>query len=250
MKMTQLDDDDGKRVLRIEGPWPEIEVDYRDLVSRYAKVRLPGFRPGKAPQAVIEQRFHKEIIEDLSTQIAERFGREAAREAGVEALGPLEVSEIECKRGESFRAMVRYLPLPEFQLPDLSDLKAKEDGTDARDRISRRLLELVSFGVPGELVRQELELDCLGESDPASEPWRAAAERIRLMVILKKIARQESIEVDENDVKKRIRERAKEWGESEKALISKLEKGGGMARLRDMLLAERTLEYLIEATQQ
>jgi len=38
-----------------------------------------------------------------------------------------------------------------------------------------------------------------------------------------------------------------EWRESQKALRSALEKGGGMARLRDMLLAERTLEYLVEA---
>jgi hypothetical protein len=49
-------------------------------------------------------------------------------------------------------------------------------------------------------------------------------------------------------VNTRINERAKEWGGSPKALRSRLEKEGGMARLRDMLLAERTLEYLVEAT--
>jgi trigger factor len=247
MKIMQLDDSDGKKVFKIEVSWPEIDADYRDIVSQYAKVRLPGFRPGKAPQPVIEQRFHKEIIENLSARIAERFGREAARQSGVQALGPLEVSQIECSRGKSFRAVVRYLPAPEFRLPDLAALKVKDDGPDARDRISRRLLELVPFDVPDELVRRELEFDGLGESDPTRDSWRAAAERIRLMIILKKIARQEGIEVDGNDVNKRISERAAEWGKSQKALTSELGKGGGMARLRDLLLAEKTLEYLVEA---
>jgi trigger factor len=168
MKIAQLDDHGGRKVLQIEACWSEIEADYRDLVSRYTDVRLPGFRPGKAPQSVIEQRFQKEIVESLSTRIAERFGREAVREAGVEALTPLEASEIQCKPGQSFRALVRYLPMPEFQLPDLADLKTEDDGTDVRDRISRRMLEVVTSEVPGELVRQEVDLDGLRRSDPAS----------------------------------------------------------------------------------
>jgi FKBP-type peptidyl-prolyl cis-trans isomerase (trigger factor) len=246
MKIMQLHDNDEKKVVRVEASWSEIEADYRDIVSGYARMRLPGFRPGKVPQRVIEQRFQKEIIENLSDRIARRLGRQALREAGDEALGPLEVSEIRCGRGDPFRAVVQYLPLPDFRLPDLADLKGRNDGPDARDLISRRLLDLVTFEVPGELVLRELDLDCAGECDPAGEPWRAAAERIRLMIILKKIARQEGIEVDESDVSKRIAEKAEEWGESEGTLRSELEEGCGMDRLRDMLLAERTLQYLAE----
>jgi FKBP-type peptidyl-prolyl cis-trans isomerase (trigger factor) len=248
MNITYVDDDGGKKVLQIEAPWSEIEADYNDIVSEYAKVRVPGFRVGKVPWSVIETRFRREIMEGLACRCAERLGREAVREAGVEALGPLEASEIECDLEQSFRALVRYLPMPEFQLPDLADLKTEDDCTDARDRISRRLLELVSFNVPGELVRQELDLDGLGESDPTSEPWRTATERIRLMIILKKIARQEGIEVEENDVNKRIAEKAEEFGTSKEGLKEELAKGGGLRRLKDMLLAESTLEYLIEKT--
>jgi hypothetical protein len=66
------------------------------------------------------------------------------------------------------------------------------------------------------------------------------------MVILKRIARQEGIEVDEGDVTRRIAEKASEFGTTIQGLRAELEEGGGMARLRDMLLAESTLEYLIE----
>jgi FKBP-type peptidyl-prolyl cis-trans isomerase (trigger factor) len=249
MKITRLDDDGAKMVLQIEVPWSEITADYHALVAQYAKIKLPGFRPDKVPQAVIEQRFHKELIEDLSARSVQRFGREAVRETGIESLGPMEAFEIECNKDQPFRARVRYLSMPEFRVPELAGLATVEDGTDALDRISRRLLELVPFEVPGELVRQELDHDGLEGCSPDSEAWRAVADRIRLMVILKKIARQEGIDVDETAVNRRIAEKAQEFGTTTGALKVELEKGGGLTRLQDMILAERTLEYLLETTQ-
>jgi FKBP-type peptidyl-prolyl cis-trans isomerase (trigger factor) len=251
MEWTALADENDYRCLSIEAPWEEITADYNDLVTRYAAtVRLPGFRPGKAPRVTIEQRFHKEIMADLSVRTIQRLGREAVRETGVEALGPLEASEIACDKGKPFRARVRYIPMPEILLPELTGLLAAEDGADPRDLISLRLLALVPFAVPDELVNQELALDGLGESKPGSDVWKAATERIRLMVILRRIARQEGIEVDEADVNRRIAEKAQEFGTTIKKLQTELEEGGGMVRLRDMLLAESTLEYLLEINKQ
>jgi FKBP-type peptidyl-prolyl cis-trans isomerase (trigger factor) len=246
MQWTRLDNENGYCRLSIEAPWSEIADDYHDIVAQYTKGPIPGFRAGKTPQTVIEQRFRKEISADLSARVAQRFGREALQEADAEALGPLQAFEIECDKGRPFRAQVRFLPMPEIRLPDLAGLLTSNDGTDPRDRISHRLLELVPFDVPGELVRAELRRDGLGESDPGSEVWTAAANRIRLMVILKKIARQEGIEVDESDVETRIKEKASEFGTTVEELRSQLEKGGGRERLRNMLVAERTLEYLLE----
>ena len=66
------------------------------------------------------------------------------------------------------------------------------------------------------------------------------------MLILKKIARQEGIEVDEADVERRIEEKAVEFGANPEALKAEFKKGGGRQRLKDMLLAEYTLDFLIE----
>jgi FKBP-type peptidyl-prolyl cis-trans isomerase (trigger factor) len=249
VKVEQLDDHDGRKVLQIEAPWAEIEADYRDLVSHYAKAQVSGFRPGKAPRSVIEQRFLKELREDLSTRITERLSREAIREAGVETLGPLEATEIDCIKGQPFRARVRYIPMPEITLPDLGSLAAGDDSMDPRDRISKRLLEQAAFDVPEELVQAEAGGE-EGNNARDSTAWKAAKDRVRLMLILKRIARQEGIDISEEDVEKRIREKAAEFGTEPDSLKSELRKGGGAPRLKDMLLAESTLEYLIELNQQ
>ncbi len=65
------------------------------------------------------------------------------------------------------------------------------------------------------------------------------------MLILKRIDR-EGIEVDGTDIQNRVAEKAKEFVSVEAVLQAELEEGGGMQRLRDMLLAERAPDYLLE----
>jgi FKBP-type peptidyl-prolyl cis-trans isomerase (trigger factor) len=246
MKWEKHDSNDEYHRINVEADWSELSDDYDSIVSEYAKAPVPGFRPGKVPKSIIETRFKREIIDDLSRRSALRIGREAVREAGVEALGHVEAEEIECAKGQSFRAKIRFHAMPKIDLPDINNLKLDDGDIDPRDQISFRLLELAKFDVPVNMVKDELALDGIGDTALESVQWQAAADRIRLMLILKQIARQEGIEVDEADVNERIAEKAKEFGTTIKSLQKDLERGGGMQRLRDILLAESTLEYLME----
>lgn len=246
MKWEKCESKDGYHRINVEADWSELSDDYDSIVAEYAKVPVLGFRPGKAPRNIIEKRFQKEIIDDLSARSVQRMGREAVREESIVALGPVEAEEIACEKGQVFRARFRFHPMPTIDLPDINNLAIDSGGGDPRDLISLRLLELVSFDVPDQLVKDELTLDGLGETSPGDAEWQAASDRIRLMLILKEIARREGIEIDETDVNNRISEKAKEFGTTIKSLQKDLEKGGGLQRLRDMLIAESTLDYLVK----
>ncbi|NQX02247.1 trigger factor, partial [bacterium] len=53
--------------LRVEIPAEKVNGERDQIVKGYAnKARVPGFRPGKAPRAVVEKRFQKEIAEQLN----------------------------------------------------------------------------------------------------------------------------------------------------------------------------------------
>lgn len=246
MKWEQVKSDDDYARLDVQADWSELVADYDDIVRDYAMVAVPGFRAGKAPRGIIEKQFRREIEDQLSRRVAQRLGREAVVEAGIEVLGPAEAEEIECAKGRPFRASLRFHPVPAFDLPELDSLLDGDGDADPRDRISLKLLERVAFDVPDTLVRDQLASDGVADREPASAEWTAASDRVRLMVILRKIARQEGIEVDEVDVENRIAEKAEEFAAKKTALRSELERGGGAQRLRDMLLAESTLDYLVE----
>ena len=245
MKWEQNTSDDGFHCLGISADWSELADDYSDILAGYRTIQLPGFRPGKVPQSLIENRFQKEISAQLAQQVAQRLGREAVKEAGIEVLGQAEVEEIECGKGRDFSATVRFYPMPEIDLPDLKTLIKGDSDKDPLDQISFRLLDLVNFDIPDGIVKEELALDRNDSVDSENVKWKAAADRIRLILILKKIARQEGVEIEQRDVEIRVAEKAKEFGTSVKELQAELSQGGGWQRLKDMLIAERTLEYLI-----
>jgi len=247
MKWEMVSQEDGFRLLRVQVPWEKIATDYDDILNDYARLPLSGFRPGKAPRQVVEQRFRREISEELSRRGAQRLCYPALEQAEVEATGPVEVSEVEWEKGQTFQFTARFFPLPEFELPDYRSLTPRGPaGEDPQGELSHRLLELVNLAVPEEMVRAELAFEGQPDCDPDSEAWQAAARRVKLMLILKRIAREEGIEVEEADVEQRIAERAEVFGTKADTLRVELEKGGGRPRLKDLLLAESTLEYLLE----
>ncbi len=245
MKIIPLNDENGYRCLAVEVDWSEVAADYDDIITAYSRVQIPGFRPGRVPRGVIEQRLQKQVLEDLVQRLIPRLGREAVRESDTESLGPIEVRDVECAKGATFRFTARFWPMPEIELPDLDLLTPGDDGSDMRDGISKTILEQVRFTVPEELIKAELG-DDETESCIGSDGWKAASDRVRLMLTLKRIAAQEGIDVSEKEVEQRIKDKAFEFGIDTEALRSELEEGGGTQRLKDMLLAESTLDYLLE----
>lgn len=56
--------------LRVEIPAEQVKSERAQIVNAYAsRARVPGFRPGKAPKAIIEKRFAKEIAEELNDNL-------------------------------------------------------------------------------------------------------------------------------------------------------------------------------------
>lgn len=247
MKVETVALEGGYRLLRVQVPWEEVAPDYDDILRDFARRPLSGFRPGKAPRALLEQRWRREIAEQLQQRGAQRWGPLALQEAQAEATGPVEASEIQWEKGQSFRFTVRFFPVPEFELPDYRAIALPETAADPQGELSHHLLAVTSLALPEELVRRELAFDGQAKADPESDIWQAAARRVKLMLILKRIAREEGIEVEDADVELRIAEKAAEFGTGPEALRAELEQGGGRARLKDLLLAESVLEYLLES---
>ncbi len=249
MKWEMVSLEDGHRLLRVEVPWEDVAPDYDDILEGYARQKISGFRPGKVPRQVVEGRFRREIGEQMSCLISQRLGRLALDQAGAEAAGPVEVSEAAWEQGRPLRFTTRFFPLPEFELPDYQTLKSVEETEDPPGELSLRLLELVNFRISDELVRVELAFDGLSGCHPGSDAWQAAAQRVRLMLILKRVAKTEGIEVEGLDVQRRIEAKAAEFRTRPDTLRAELERNGGRQRLKDLLLAESVLAYLLENLQ-
>src|SRR5947208_16447779 len=64
--------------LQIELPADEVAKEWDAIASSFVRfAKIPGYRPGKAPRAVIEKRFRKEIQDELTKKLVSKSYHEA-----------------------------------------------------------------------------------------------------------------------------------------------------------------------------
>ena len=105
--------------LRVEIPAEKVRGQRDQIVRSYAnKARVPGFRPGKAPRAIIEKRFDKEITEELNDKLFNEAFDEALKQEDLKVLdfGIPEGLTTNADGGISF--VSRLTLAPEVTLPD------------------------------------------------------------------------------------------------------------------------------------
>ena len=82
--------------LKIEVDAPDVEKKMGEITSQYTKLaRLPGFRQGKAPRAVVEKKFNKEIREEVTKQVLSDACRTAITDRKLRVLSLAEVEDVE-----------------------------------------------------------------------------------------------------------------------------------------------------------
>src|ERR1700687_3252693 len=82
---------------------PETEVDQeteRAAAAIQVKVRLPGFRPGKAPLAMVKTRFASDIRQEVLEKLVPRSFNAAVEKDHLQVVGQPNVSEVHFHDGE------------------------------------------------------------------------------------------------------------------------------------------------------
>ena len=107
--------------LRVEIPAETVSGQRERIVRSFAsKAKIPGFRPGKAPQAIIEKRFEKDIAEELQSQLVNEAYDKALTEQDLKVLdfGSPENLTTAADGGLSFDLKLTLAPeitLPEYK---------------------------------------------------------------------------------------------------------------------------------------
>lgn len=135
-----------KRALKIEVPAEEVNRHFAEIYAELNRqVRVPGFRPGKAPQALLEQRYGKDVGEDVIRRLIPTYYEKAIRETGlvpvVVEVPPIERVKIKRNAPFSFTATVEIKPkieLRNYKAPSPISLK-KDTRTVSEDQIAKAL---------------------------------------------------------------------------------------------------------------
>ena len=148
----------------------DIEVPYADLTGYVAdaytavskKVNIPGFRKGKVPAAMIDQRVGRgSVIDEAINNALPEFYGMAAREHSVLVVGRPEVEIKEYVDNEKLVFTVEVDVRPEVTLPDFSKITIEVDDVAVTDKdIDEQVDELrARFGTLNTVERETKDGD-------------------------------------------------------------------------------------------
>ncbi len=132
---------DCKRSVEIEIPLEEVEkTKERVTTSLRQRVRLPGFRPGKAPLSMIQSRFESDIRNEVLEMLLPQAFREKVDKDGFKVVGQPNISDLKFEAGQPIHFKAEFEIAPEFEVAEYRGLEAKyEEPQVADEEVDKRL---------------------------------------------------------------------------------------------------------------
>ncbi|MFI2210886.1 trigger factor [Streptomyces sp. NPDC020141] len=129
--------------LTVEVPFEELKDS---LDAAYKKINqqvtVKGFRKGKIPARIIDQRFGRgAVLEEAVNEALPKFYTEAVNEAEINPLGQPEVDITELKDGETLNFTAEVDIRPAIEIPDYSGIEVTVDAIEVTDEDVEKAVE-------------------------------------------------------------------------------------------------------------
>ena len=120
----------------------EVEAEHQAVVAEFTKLaRLPGFRPGKAPAAMVIKRFAKDITEEFKQKVMAKAYREGLEQQKLDVLNIVKVEPGTIEPGISAAITLTVDVRPDFELPTYTGLPTTVASTEASDEEVDKVIE-------------------------------------------------------------------------------------------------------------
>jgi trigger factor len=121
-------------LVRIEVDAQEVDQAYEKVTHDFVKhVKLPGFRPGKAPKDVILKNYAKEMDDEVRKRLINENYEKALKDQKLHAVTSPDIEEIQFSRGQPLQFAATIETAPEFELPEYKGIKVKRESGDVTD---------------------------------------------------------------------------------------------------------------------
>jgi trigger factor len=121
--------------LTVEVPFdelkPSLDAAYKTIGSQ---INVPGFRAGKVPSRIIDQRVGRgAVLQEAVNDALPRFYGQAVEENKIRPLGQpeVDVTEVPAEEGQDLKFTIEVDVRPELELPDYEGLPIEVDVVDA-----------------------------------------------------------------------------------------------------------------------
>lgn len=144
MKTDVQDINPTRKTIAVSVTSEEITKQEAKLIKDFQhQAKIPGFRPGKAPENMVRSRFAKDIQQELKQRIISQAHQEGVAGADFEVFTIVELEEGEITSGQDAVITFTVDVIPEFNLPAYEGLKVSAEPTDASDEEVTKMLDQI-----------------------------------------------------------------------------------------------------------
>jgi trigger factor len=131
-----------RRNVTVEMAAAEVTAEFAEITAQYAQhAALPGFRPGRAPAAMVRGRFAKAIAEQVKEHLVGRGFRQAVAQEKIETVSIIDVKEETLADGQPFVFRVTLDVMPAIALPDYQGIPVAGRKVEVTDEEVDRMLQ-------------------------------------------------------------------------------------------------------------
>ncbi len=142
MNVQITDINETRKTLTVTLDKSEVDGEYNTILGNFTKqVSLPGFRPGKAPAAMVAKRFSKELKDEFKQKVIGKAYRDGLDQSKLEVLSLIDVEEGTIEPGLSAAIKLTVDVRPEFPLPDYTGLTTEIQSTEPTEAEVATLIE-------------------------------------------------------------------------------------------------------------
>lgn len=116
--------DETRTLFKVTYSAAEIQKSFERELSKYIKgAKINGFRPGKAPKAVIERLYADSVIGDVTKDFVSNAISAIREKQARQSLGSPKIRDFSYSRGSDLTFAAEISFWPDFTLPDLATVK-------------------------------------------------------------------------------------------------------------------------------
>ncbi|GAC1669517.1 MAG: trigger factor [Candidatus Dormibacteraceae bacterium] len=129
--------------MTIEVPTETVDATYERVLSRLvSRAKIEGFRPGKAPRALVESRLGPAVVrEEVVEAMVPEVIRQALAEKSIDPIDNPDVEVLVLERGSPAKLKATVTVMPEVTLADVTTLHPDLHAHEVTEEMLKRRLE-------------------------------------------------------------------------------------------------------------
>jgi trigger factor len=133
-----------KKLVRVELDATAVDAAFDAITKDFQKqAALPGFRPGKAPRAMVIKKYEADIKEEAKRKLIGDAYRKAIDEQKIQVIGYPDIEEVQFAQGQALQFTATVETAPDFQLPEYKGIPATIETKSVTDADVDKALDML-----------------------------------------------------------------------------------------------------------